>query len=91
MKIAKIHKQYSCNVRGWCSEKKEVIFLSVLKEITNQHRTLYLDPQREGCYGQSQRNLCFGCQKLYEHSKIYTYRLHTSFKWRMEKDNIDLL
>ena len=27
--IAKIHRQYSWDVRGWCSVKKEGIFLSV--------------------------------------------------------------
>ena len=29
MKIAKIHMQYSWDGRGWCSDKKEGIFLSV--------------------------------------------------------------
>ena len=45
--IAKIHRQYSWHVRGWCSDKKEGIFLSVETfEEKNQHQTLYLDPQR---------------------------------------------
>ena len=46
--IAKIHRLYSWDVRGGCSDKKEGILLSVdpFKEKTNQHRTLYLDPQR---------------------------------------------
>ena len=52
MYIAKIHRIYSWDVRGWCSDKKEGIFLSVdpfkEKTKTNQHRTLYLDPQRLG-------------------------------------------
>ena len=30
------------------------------------------------------------CLKLYEHFKIHTYRVHISFKWRMEKDNLEL-
>ena len=48
--IAKIHRQYSWDIRGWCSQKEEGIFLSVdpLKEKTNQHQTLRLDPQRAG-------------------------------------------
>ena len=48
--IAKIHSQYSRDVRGCCSAKKEGIFPSVdlFKEKTNQHRTLHLDPQQAG-------------------------------------------
>ena len=51
MNIAKIHRLYSWDVRGWCSDKKEGILLKVdaFKERkTNQHRTLHLDPQRLG-------------------------------------------
>ena len=53
MKIARIHRLYSFDVRGWCSDKKEGFLLAVdpFKEKTNQHRTLYLDPQR---FGQTQ-------------------------------------
>ena len=42
--------------------------------------------------GQSQWNFCLGCPKFYEHSEIDTDRvgLHVSFKWRVEKENIDL-
>ena len=42
----KIHRLYSWDVRGWSSDKKEWIFLSVdpFKGKTNQHRTLHLDP-----------------------------------------------
>ena len=48
--IAKIYRQYSRDVRGWCSDKKEGIFRSVdpFKEKTNQHRTRHLDPPRAG-------------------------------------------
>ena len=48
--IAKIHRLYSWDVRGWCSDEKEGIFHSVdpFKEKTNQHRTLHTDPQRLG-------------------------------------------
>ena len=48
MNIAKIHRHYSWDVRGWCSDWKEGIFLSVypFEEKINQHRTLHLDPQR---------------------------------------------
>ena len=46
MNIAKIHKQYPWDVRSWCSEKKEGIFLSVdLSKKKNQHGTLYLEGQ----------------------------------------------
>ena len=42
--------------------------------------------------GQSQWNFCHGCPKFYEHSEIDTNRvgLHISFKWRVEKENLDL-
>ena len=58
------------------------------KKKTNQHLTLHLGPQQAG--RQSQSNWCYGCLKLYEHSEINTFRVHISFKWRVEKDNIDL-
>ena len=49
MNIAKIRREYSWDVRGWCTDKRELgIFLSVdpFKENkTNQHQTLHLDPQ----------------------------------------------
>ena len=50
MNIAKIHRLYAWDVRGWCSDEKKVLFLSVdpFKEKTNQHQTLHLDPQRLG-------------------------------------------
>ena len=37
-----------------------------------------------------QSNQCHGCPKLYQDFEIHTYRLYISFKWRVEKDNIDL-
>ena len=53
------------------SEVTKSIFLSVdpIKEKTNQHRTLHLDPQRAD-FGQSQWIFCHGCLKLYEHTLI---------------------
>ena len=48
MNIAKIDRQYSWHVRGWCSDNKKGIFLSVdpFKEKNNQYQTLYPDHQR---------------------------------------------
>ena len=50
MIIAKIHRQYSWDVRGWCRDKKKGIYHSVdpFEEKKNQHRTLHLDPQHAG-------------------------------------------
>ena len=47
--IAKIRRQYSWDVCGWCSDKKKRFSLTsvdTFKEKTNQHRTFY--PQRAG-------------------------------------------
>ena len=48
--IAKIHRQYSWDVHGWCTDKKEGIFRSVDPFIEKNKSTLnpYLDPQQAG-------------------------------------------
>ena len=85
--IAKIHRQYLLDVRDWCSDKKEELFLSVdhSKKKTNQH----LDPlwvgfmvNPNGPFVMVVRN-CTNIPK-------YTYRVHIPFKCRAENDNIDL-
>ena len=90
--IAKIHRQYSWDVRGWSSVIKEGIFLSV--DPTKKKNKSTSDPSSRSSegrfYGQSQWSFCRGCLKFYEHSKIHTYQVYISFKWRVEKDNIDL-
>ena len=43
-------RQYSCDVRGWRSDKKEGIFLSVEPSNEKTNRTLHLDPQRAGLW-----------------------------------------
>ena len=67
--------------------------LILLRKKTNQHRTLHLDPQLAGFMVKPNIiNAMHGCQKLYEHSELglQNYWVHISFKWRVEKDNIDL-
>ena len=82
--ITKIHRQYSWDVRRWCSDKKEGIFLSVSpfkEKKSTSDPSCRLSAGR--FYGQSQWNLCHGCPKLHEHYKICTDRVHyISFKWR---------
>ena len=92
--IAKIHRQYSWDVRSAGVVTKKKGFSSVLtlsKKKTNQHQTLHLDPQRAGfMINPNGITVMVARNCLYEHSEIHTYRVHISFKWRVGKDNIDL-
>ena len=48
VKIVKIHRLCSWDVRGWCSDKKQRDFprFGSFQKKKNQHRTFHLDPQR---------------------------------------------
>ena len=75
-------------VAGVVKKRKRFTSVQTLsKKKTNQHRTFHLDPWGPGDWSM-QMTFCHGCLKLYDHSKTHTYQAHTSFKWKMEKDNI---
>ena len=74
-------------VAGVVTKRKGFSSALISKKKINQHRNLHVDPQPAGFIAILLRD---GCQKLYEQSEIHTYRVHICFKWRVEKDNLDL-
>ena len=74
-------------VAGVMTKRKRfssVLMTSKKKSTSEPHA----DPQRLGLSHYKKEMV--GKLLSYEHSEIHTYRVHISFKWRVEKDNIDL-
>ena len=64
--LAKIYSQYSRDASDWCSDKKEKIFLKK----TNQHWTLYLDPQRLGPSHYNKEKVVISCMNILKYTLI---------------------
>ena len=75
-------------VAGVVTKRKgfsSVLILS--KKKPNQHRILHLDPQRLGQSHYNKEMVVINCMNIPKYTHISE---HISFKWRVEKDNIDL-
>ena len=70
--IAKIHRLYSWDARGWCSDKKYGILLSVdaSKKKPNQHRTLHQDPQQLGQSHYNKQIVVINCMTIPKYTLI---------------------